>query len=339
MGDDPVVFPGGAVVGVIPDLDFDAVGSRFGWQGVGAIFIKPKIDVENAFIVIAPGQTRQEVLIDECTFRASARKVVKIPDDIRLVIPIEPVSNVVGWQVEDLAHEEITCLDIKAIVAAIGDGVAGQQLIYSSEETDFLNLRRLSIGVSVIQKFERVQIDIAGCKDVEMNVIEAVAKGNLGPPHDVSEMAVGRDKPSAVGVCLVRSESLVDDCGNRILGDVMILPNITFLVKDGDFPVIGAAVRIIFDIYNLTRTGGVDRCAVCCDHVDAMMEVGIVEVIGIKLVGAVEMPHLLERKGPVIVVCVLAVGVACGNTGRASLYDLPGGVEGFGVHLGGEQPG
>ena len=79
---------------------------------------------------------------------------------------------------------------------------------------------------------------------------------------------------------------------------MMILPDVAFGVEDGYLPVQVTTADVILNIHHLACHGRMHRCAIFRQDVDAVVKIGIIQITGIKLIGTVEVPNLLNREWP-----------------------------------------
>jgi len=148
-------------------------------------------------------------------------------------------------------------------------------------------------------------------------MVKVIAKRVNRPFYYVSKETVGRNETAIDIVILISFESSVNGCWDGRLFKVMILPDVAFGVEDGNLPV-EPGIIIVFNIHHLTCHRRAHRRAIFRQYVDAMVKVCVIQGTGIELVGAVEMPHLLNREWPAVT-RMRTIRIACGNTCRAGL--------------------
>ena len=238
LRDRPDVAPDRRVAGVIVDRDIDGVDARISGQRVDAVFAEAHVDVEITSLVVASGVPGQEVTVHIGGIGTAAGERVEVPNGMDLRAAVQLVGDPMRRQVVHLAFIKIARAEINTVICSVGNGVFREQCIGSGEESNALYLRSLRVRMGVVvEEFDRVQVKIPGGEDVEMNMMEIIAEGRNRPFYDFAEVSVSRNKPAVFVVSQVILVGIVNGLRDGSLLDVMVLPDVTFSVEDGDFPV------------------------------------------------------------------------------------------------------
>ncbi len=234
---------------------------------------KAQVDVEVAtFIVAASG--RDEELGDVGLVVSAPRQAVKLPG--RLLRPaVHGVDDLVRRQEELLVHDQVAGVNVQAVVAL--DLVAGEDLAVL-QQADLLDLRGLHIRQRLMQQ-EAVHVIAVAVKDVQMDVVKALAKGDHRPVDDVADVRGRRDEAAVHRISQIFVVLVPDVLRDGLHVNVVELPEETVRVQDGDFPIAGVAGVVILNVDDLPAGVGEDFRAVRRAAVNAVMKVRAAAVV------------------------------------------------------------
>jgi hypothetical protein len=86
-------------------------------------------------------------------------------------------------------------------------------------------------------ELEAIDVHPSRCQNIQVDVIELLAKGPDRPFDDIADVGVGIDEPAIDRIELVLRPFVPDCLGDAGFRNMVVLPDITIGVQNGDFPV------------------------------------------------------------------------------------------------------
>ena len=133
-----------------------------------------------------------------------------------------------------------------------------------------------------------------------MDVVEALVERNHRPVDDVADVRVRGDEAPGRRVGLVRGERVLDRLRDRVLVDVVILPDVAFGVQHRHFPVQVVARLVVLHVDHLAARAVVHLSAIGGHDVDPVVEIcgaGAAAIVLVRLDRVPQRERDVERPG------------------------------------------
>ena len=122
---------------------------------------------------------------------------MEIPYGAGCEVAVQRKRDAMRRKVIDLAHKEVARAYIDAVIRAVGNRTPAEECVAACEQPNRLHLGSLCVHEGVVKKLQGVQINIPIREDIEVDMMEVIAKRPDGPFNDTAEDAVGRDEAAA----------------------------------------------------------------------------------------------------------------------------------------------
>jgi len=267
------------------------VGAVGGGEGALACGGEAQINVEIAAGVVATGRRCDVVIIDIGRIAGAAGQVGELPGGGDRTA-VDGEVHLIGWQVIDGVQHQVSGAHVEAVVGRDGG--------YGLDRVVFQQADGLDLGSAGIRQrrheLEPVHVHAPRRQDIEVDVVEAFAERGDGPVDDIADVGIGCDEAAVYRVGLVLGEPVFDDLRDRVLVDVVVLPDVTFGVQDCDFPIKVVAWLVVLDVDDLAAGTVEDISAVRRHDVEPVVEV---RLAGARVVVLVRLDGMAEGEGDI----------------------------------------